>query len=153
MKKLFVLFSSLLLLFNSYGYNPPSIDEQLLRSFAVQFPNAQKVAWQESDDAYVVSFIENGIRLRIVYLRNGALTHFIRYYFEENLPLDLRLQVKNKFPGKRIFGVTEENIISNIENHSKTIYYIKLVDESNWYTIRAGRNKKLKIIEKLNKGI
>ena len=153
MKKLFVLFSSILIVFNSFAYDPVHIDEQLLKSFAIQFPHAQKVTWQELDDAYVVSFIENGIRLRVVYLRNEALTHLIRYYLEENLPLDIRLKIKAKYPGKKIYGVTEENIISNILNNTKTIYHIKLEDDSSWLTIKAERNKKLRITEKLNKYI
>lgn len=153
MKKLFVFFSSILIVLNSFAYDPIHIDEQLLKSFAVQFPHAQKATWQELNDAYVVSFVEDGIRLRVVYLKNEALTHIIRYYLEENLPLDIRLKIKAKYPAKKIYGVTEETIISNIENRSKTVYYIKLEDDSSWVTIKATRNKKLKPIEKLNKYI
>lgn len=94
MKKLFVLFSSLLISFYSFAYAPPKIDEQLLKSFAIQFPHAQKVIWQELEKAYAVSFIEDGIRVKIVYLRDGTVTHFLRYYLEENLSLDIRLAIK-----------------------------------------------------------
>lgn len=153
MKKLFVLFSAMLIGFSSFSHNPVKIDEQLLQDFSVQFPHAQKVVWQESEDAYIVSFIEDGIRLRVVYLRNGALTHFLRYYLEENLPLDVRLAVKKKYPGKSIYGVVEENISSNIQNKTSTIYYVKLEDETSWITVRVQRNKKLKIVEKLIKDI
>ncbi len=152
MKKLFVLFSSVLMVFNSFAYNP-GIDEQLLRSFATNFPNAQKVIWQELEEAYVVSFIEDDIRFRIIYLKNEALTQFIRYYTEENLPLDIRLTLKQKYPGKKIYGVTEENIISYIDNRSKTVYHVKLEDESGWFTIRAERNRRFKLVEKLKKDI
>jgi hypothetical protein len=151
MKKLFVLLSSVLIGITSYSHNPIHIDEQVLRSFQVQFPNAQKVIWQESQEAFLVSFIEDGIRVRIVYLRNGALTHFLRYYFEENLPLDVRLSLKDKYPGKTIYGVTEENVVSNVQNQSKTIYYVKLEDENSWFTIKVQRNRKMRLIEKLNK--
>src|SRR5687767_7018265 len=103
MKKLFVLFSSILILTSSFTYRPPSVDEQLLRSFAINFPNAKKVIWQELQEAYIVSFIEDGIRIRITYLRNGDVTHLIRYYQEENLPLDIRFTIKQKFPSKTIY--------------------------------------------------
>ena len=151
MKKLFVLFSALLIIVNSFGNTPIKIDDQILQTFAVQFPHAQKVVWQESNESYIVSFIEDGIRVRIVYLRDGSITHFLRYYLEENLPLDIRLDIKKKFPGKNIYGITEENITSNIENRSKTSYFIKLEDDSSWLTIKAERHKKPKVIEKLNK--
>jgi hypothetical protein len=153
MKKLFVLFSSLLIVFNSFAHNPLKIDEYLLQIFAIHFPHAQKVVWQELDDSYVVSFIEDGIRLRIVYLRNGNITHFLRYYLEENLPLDIRLNIKKKYQGKKIYGIIEENIVSNVENRSKTVYYVKLEDDSTWLTVKAERHRKYKIIEKINKDI
>lgn len=151
MKKLFVLFGAMLIGFHSLPNNPVKIDEQLLQNFSVQFPHAQKIVWQESEDAYTVSFVEDGIRLRVVYLRNGALTHFLRYYLEENLPLDVRLSVKKKFPGKSIYGVVEENLTSHIQNKTSTVYYIKLEDDCSWTTVRVQRNKKMKIVGKLNK--
>jgi hypothetical protein len=151
MKKLFVLFSALLIIVNSFGNTPIKIDDQILQTFAVQFPHAQKVVWQESNESYIVSFVEDGIRVRIVYLRNGNVTHFLRYYLEENLPLDIRLDVKKKFPGKDIYGIVEENLVSNIENRSKTAYFIKLQDENSWLTIKAERHRKPRVVEKLNK--
>src|SRR5688572_22337010 len=120
MKKLFVFFSSLLIIFNSFAYNPAKIDEHILQSFAVQFPHAQKIVWQETQESYIVTFIEDGIRVRVVYLRDGTITHFLRYYLEENMPLEIRLNIKQKFPGKSIYGIVEENIVSNVENRSKT---------------------------------
>ena len=153
MKKLFILTSSLLIAFHALSFKPPKIDEHLLQTFAVQFPHAQQVVWQELEDSYVVTFIEDRIRMRIVYLRTGDITHYLRYYLEETLPLDIRLALKTKFPGKNIFGITEENIISNVENRTKTVYYIKLEDESSWTTVKAQRHRKLKVIERLVKSI
>jgi hypothetical protein len=153
MKKLFVLFASLVIVINSFAYHIRDIDDHLLRTFASNFPNAQKVVWQELQEAYVVSFVEDRIRIRITYLRNGELTHFIRYYQEENLPLDVRLKIKEKFADKTIYGVVEENIFSNIENRGRTIYHVKLQDNSSWYTVRVEKNKKMKLVEKLNKDI
>jgi hypothetical protein len=68
MKKLSVLFSALLIIFQSFGYTPVKIDEQILQTFATQFPHAQKIIWQESEESYIVTFTEDGIRVRIVYL-------------------------------------------------------------------------------------
>jgi hypothetical protein len=151
MKKLFILIGSVLMMISSFAYAPANIDEQLLRSFAFNFPNAQKVVWQEHDEAYVVSFTEDDIRMRITYLRNGEVTHILRYYYEQNLPLTIRLNIKKQFPDKKIFGVIEENLISNVENRSKIVYHVKLEDERNWYTIKIQKNKRVKLTEKLNK--
>src|SRR5688572_27971231 len=141
MKKLFILLSSLLFALNSIANDPVKIDDQLLKRFALQFPHAQKIVWKELNEAYVVSFIEDGIRLRVAYLRSGEITHFLRYYLEENMPLDLRLNLKRKYPGKEIYGVVEEHIVSNIENRKRTIYYVTMEDSASWVTIKAERHK------------
>lgn len=153
MKKLLIFISAFFIIVHSDANRPPRIDEQLLQNFSSQFPHAQKVVWHELEDSYVVSFIEDEIRLRIVYLRNGSLTHYLRYYLEETLPLDIRLNVKKKFPAKTIYGITEENIVSHVEGRSRTVYYIHLEDETSWLTIQVERNRKIKIIEKLIKDI
>jgi hypothetical protein len=153
MKRLFVLLSALLFALNSFANDPVKIDDHLLKTFAVQFPHAQEVVWKELNEAYIVSFIEDGIRLKVTYLRNGEITHFLRYYLEENMPLDIRLNIKKKYPGKEIYGIVEENIVSNIENRSRTVYYITLEDNTGWIRIKAERHKKFKLIEKLVKQI
>lgn len=98
-----------------------------------------------------MSFVEDRIRVRIVYLRSGAVTHFLRYYLEETLPLDIRLTIKNKFPGKDIHGIVEENIFSHIENRTRTTYHVKLEDETSWVTVKVDKNRKLKVTERLIK--
>ena len=153
MKTFFVLLSILLFTFRSIANSPVKIDDQLLKTFASHFPHAQKVVWKELNEAYVVYFVEDGIRLRVVYLRNGEITHFLRYYLEENMPLDIRLNLKKKYPGKKIYGVVEENIVSNIENRNRTIYYVTMEDNSSWVTVKAERHKRYRIIEKRIKQI
>lgn len=153
MKRLFVVLSSLLFVVHSFATDAVKIDDHLLKKFAVQFPHAQKVVWNELDEAYVVSFVEDGIRLKVVYLRNGEATHLLRYYLEENLPLDIRLNIKKKYPGKEIYGIVEENFVSNIENRSRTVYYVTLEGDSSWVKIKAERHRKFKIVEKMSKQI
>lgn len=153
MKKLLILFSSFMMVLNSFAYHPDKIDEQLLRSFASNFPNAQKAIWQELDDAYLVSFIEDGIRIKVIYLKNGTFTKILRYYHEENLPLEIRLNIKKKYPTKKIYGVIELNTFSEIEKRLSTLYHVKLEDDSHWFTVRVEKNRKLKIVEKFTKVI
>lgn len=151
MKKFFVLLVSVFIFLTASSNNPVKIDEQLLQSFAAQFPNAQKVVWQELEEAYTVSFVEDEIRVRVVYLRNGALTHFLRYYLEESLPLHIRLTIKEKFPGQDIHGVIEENLVSHIENRTKTTYYVRLENETSWSTVKIEKGRKMKVIDRLTK--
>src|SRR5437870_8817260 len=102
MKKLFVLLFTLLVVASSFANSPRNIDEKLLSILSTSFPHAERVSWQELSNTYVVSFIENGIRSRIVYQKDGQIVNVIRYYFEENLPVDVSMAAKRSFPGSSI---------------------------------------------------
>ena len=51
------------------------------------------------------------------------------YYYEDNLPPMVMAKVKAKYPGKKIFGVTE------ISNQSGIKYHVVLEDEARWYNV------------------
>ena len=70
-EKIICFFSAMLIGSVLFRAQPVKIDEQLF-GLSVQFPHAQKVVWQESKMLYIVSFVEDGIRVRVVYLRNGT---------------------------------------------------------------------------------
>ena len=76
---------------------------------------------------------------------------FLRYYLEESLPLHIRLTIKEKFPGQDIHGVIEENLVSHIENRTKTTYYVRLENETSWSTVKIEKGRKMKVIDRLTK--
>src|SRR6266540_5020986 len=102
MKKLFILFSALLISFSLLARDP-GIDEKLIHLFNTSFPKAEQVHWFELPKAYVVSFIEDGLRSRIVYLKDGKLMEFTRYYFESKLPFLIQSKIKKVYPDKKVF--------------------------------------------------
>src|SRR5687767_8413664 len=128
MKKLFVMFSALLLSISLLARDP---DDKLIKTFNASFPKAERVHWYEMPKAWVVNFVADGIRSRIVYLKDGKITEFTRYYFESNLPFLIRSKVKDAYPNKNIFGVVEVSIMT-ATGASRVEYYIKLEDEKNW---------------------
>lgn len=152
MKKLFILFSALILSFSLIARDPGTgkIDDNLIKSFNTSFPKAERVHWYELPKAWVVNFVADGVRSRIVYLKDGRITEFTRYYFESNLPFLIRSKIKNVYPNKNIFGVVEVSIISEA-GISKVDYFVKLEDEKSWMTVQSDNEANLTITEKYKK--
>jgi len=59
-----------------------AVSEKLLQEFHESFPNAERINWYESDNRYIVSFVERGILNRITYKKNGSFISSFRYYGE-----------------------------------------------------------------------
>jgi hypothetical protein len=152
MKKLFIIVSATLLMSLSLiARDPGGIDEKLLQSFSTNFPSAEQVHWYELPKAYVVNFVAGGIRSRVVYLKNGKVSEFTRYYAEGNLPFLVRSKVKEAYPDKSIFGVIEVTTVSDGGNNSTVVYYVKLQSDKYWLTVKSDTEGNLSVVEKYRK--
>lgn len=147
MKKFIFILSSLLLSFSLFARDP---DEGLIKSFSSSFPKAELVHWYEMPKAWVVNFVADGIRARVVYLKDGKATEFTRYYFEQNLPFVIRSKVKEAYPNKNIFGVIEVSILTET-GASQLEYFIKLDDAKSWLTVKSDTDGNLTVQEKYKK--
>lgn len=147
MKKLFILFSALLLSFSLLARDP---EDKLIKTFNTTFPKAEQVSWYELPKAWVVNFVADGVRSRVIYLKDGKITEYTRYYFEPNLPFLIRSSVKNAYPNKSIFGVVEVSLMTE-SGASRVEYFVKLEDEKNWITVRADNEGNLSVAEKYKK--
>ena len=151
MKRLLVVFYSLLIGLGSFANDPVKIDEKLVQSFNNNFPNATEVSWFEAPKFIIVNFTEKGIRSKITYQKDGTISQFTRSYTEQNLPYNIQFKIKRKYPEKKIFGVTE--FLSGDEGHSTTEYYIKLEDDKNWITVKSDADGGLTVVEKYRKAM
>ena len=152
MKKFFIMFSALLLSLSLIARDPGpgEIDDKLIKTFATSFPKAERVHWYEMPKAWVVNFVADGIRSRIVYTKDGKVTEFTRYYFEANLPFLIRSKIKDVYPNKSIFGVVEVSVIAE-GGISKMDYFVKLEDEKTWVTVKSDNEGNLRVVEKYKK--
>ena len=148
MKKLFILFSALLLSFRLLARDP---EDKLIKTFNTSFPKAEHVQWYELPKAWVVNFVADGIRSRVVYLKDGKATEFTRYYFESNLPFLIHSRINDAYPNKKIFGVVEVSIMTENSNTSRTEYFVKLEDEKSWMTVKSDIEGNLSVTEKYKK--
>ncbi|MBO9200649.1 MULTISPECIES: hypothetical protein [Niastella] len=147
MKKLLFIFASLFLSFSLLARDP---DENLIKTFSTSFPKAEQVHWYEMPKAWVVNFVADGVRSRIVYLKDGRITEFTRYYFEQDLPFLIRSKVKEAYPNKNIFGVVEVSIITET-GASRLEYFVKLEDTKGWMTVKSDNDGNLTTEEKYKK--
>jgi hypothetical protein len=151
MKKLFILFSALVMGVQGFGFYPGEIDQKIKKTFDSSFPNATDISWLDYPQSYEVSFVQNGIRSRVYYPKDESYVRLTRYFKEENLPYHLRFIIKKQFPEKSIFGVTEVSVISEGWNFSSIVYHIILEDEQRWYTVKLEEGGIFKLEKKLKK--
>lgn len=145
MKRLSALFYSLIIGASSFASPEKNINEKLLQTFKESFPNAEQVNWKELKESYVVDFIEDGVRSEIIYEKTGTFVSSTRYYQEKNLPYYLLINIKKRYPEKKILGVTEISTIDDI------FYYIKMEDKTVVTTIKLDSEGNLVLVEKLKK--
>jgi hypothetical protein len=122
-----------------------SINEKILQIFRESYPNAVKVSWLEYPETYLVYFEEESVKSNIIFSKDGSFIRATRYYKEEYLPYYLAAAIHGKFPGKKIYSVTEVSTPDNIE------YYVKLEDDKNWVTIKLDSEANIRLLEKLRK--
>jgi hypothetical protein len=123
-----------------------TISDKLLQVFQQTFPDAKEVKWVEEPAGYQVTFRQNNILTKVEYDKEAHFVTSLRYYSERNLPVSIICQLQKKYPGKTIFGVTE------MSTEVSTDYYVKLVDEHNWYTVRSDGEGNMQMVEKYKKG-
>ncbi len=145
MKRLSALWYSLIIGASAFAFTERNVNEKLLQTFRESFPNAEKVSWKELPETYVVNFIDEGVRNAIIYEKDGTFLSSTRYYQEKTLPYYLLINIKKKYPEKKILGITEVSTISDI------YYYIKMEDKTVVTTIKMDAEGNLVLVEKLKK--
>jgi hypothetical protein len=123
-----------------------TISEKLLHAFQQTFPDAKQVKWVEEPNGYQVSFRQNDILTKVEYDKDAHFVSSLRYYSEKNLPVTIICQLEKKYAGKTVWGVTE------LSTELSTEYYVKLVDDQNWYTVRSDSEGNMQTVEKYKKG-
>jgi hypothetical protein len=144
MKKKFFFSVCLMALYAISFANKP-VNEKVLHLFQESFPKAEQVSWQESGDTYIVNFILGQVRSRVNYDKEGNFISSIRYFSEEGLPNNILCKIKKRYPGEKIYGVTEMESDAGIE------YFVKLESTTHWTTVKSDANGYLDQVEKLKK--
>jgi hypothetical protein len=139
-----VLFG-LVLLISTVSFAATPVNEKITSRFAETFPTAENAKWYEYENFYEVFFVNDDITCRIKYDLHGNILSARRDYYEKHLSLFVAAKVKEKFTGKKIFGVTE------VTTQDGIVYTIVLEDDKNWTTITSNETGNFSIVQKLKK--
>lgn len=145
MKKIILAGLSLMIVFQSFAFRDSSTDENLQLAFRTNFPNAEKVQWFKEQGFYIVNFVDNGILTRISYNENGKFNKSVRNYTAETLPYYLVNQLKTRYPGQDIYGITEIASATDIE------YFVKLRGSKYWTTVALTSDGASYVVERYRK--
>lgn len=145
MKKLLLSVTAAIFSLVVFASAPTAVNEKVLKAFNASFKDAEQVVWEEHTNVYEVKFVHNDIKSRITYDTNGNILKTIRYYNEEQLPLLIRGKLKEKFEGKKVFGVTE------VASQDQLNYHIVLEDEKTWTIVVSDPTGYMIVDKKYNK--
>ncbi|RYY85899.1 MAG: hypothetical protein EOO15_15795 [Chitinophagaceae bacterium] len=126
--------------------NPtPAVNEKVLKAFATTFVSAQDVRWSEYKGMVEANFTFNEIRTRVTYDNEGNALHTIRYYFEQQLPLNILTKVKSNYENYKVHGVTE------VTTDDRTEYHIVLESATGWMFLQADNSGYMTEEKKMSK--
>jgi hypothetical protein len=106
------------------------IDINVLRSFYKTYGEIPGTKWFKSANGFGVTFKDNGMNKTIYYKLNGLVDTEILYYFEGQLPRQVRHLVKSHFYDYTITHVTE------VHKNGATAFYVKVEDNSTIKTLK-----------------
>lgn len=147
MKKIILVCLTALVTATAIHAAPTSfVSEKVLKVFHAAFPEVKQPVWYSYENYYEVFFANaDKSSCRIDYAPDGTVLNTIRYYKEANLSPVIRAAVNEKYPGKKIFGITE------VSNNETITYYIVLEDSKHWYNIESNATGSISLDKKLLK--
>ena len=143
MKKVFFASLFALAFCASAFASPNTVNEKVLKAFNQTFISAQDVRWSQHNGMYEAHFNFNDIVTRVTYDADGNAVQTIRYYYEQQLPLNILARVKSTYEGQKIFGVTE------LTTNEGTEYHIVLESPHSWTTVVADNTGNLSVEKKM----
>lgn len=107
-----------------------SINKKVLKNFHRSFGEKRNAVWFKADQGFVVRFKEQNRNTNVYLSSNGAIKGKIDYYFENELPKDVRHIVKSNFYDYAITHVSE------VHKNDVVCYFITIEDQARVKTIK-----------------
>jgi hypothetical protein len=139
-----IMFAALITAGGAFAFNPDP-NEKVLKAFNETFNSVKDVRWEEFPNYYAVSFVSDGIRAKVNYDKEGNIMSSLRYYGPQLLPLHILNKITKENPKRKMFGVTE------VTHNSVIAYYIKLEDNTHWYTLKVDSDGNSQQVERYRK--
>ncbi len=111
--------------------SPIKVNEKILKAFNETFAAAKDISWHEYTDYSQANFKINTIQVRAQYSEDGQLIRTIRYYTESELLPNIVANLRKRYPGKEITGVTEST------SNDEVSFVVNIKDDNHWYIVKA----------------
>ena len=145
MKKILLFSVFVLAAAGAFANDPSEVSEKVLKAFRETFTEARQVSWQESDNTYTVRFMQKEVRYIVCYSKEGVITHSMRFYQPDLLPVNILKEIKNNYKNKTAYGVTE------ITSDGEIAYFVKMEDAKYWYTVKFSAYGDSELYERFKK--
>jgi hypothetical protein len=96
------------------------VNIKAMRDFVKSFKDVQEEKWYKISDGFVSSFIQNGVRTKVVYDLKGRRHCILRAFNEEQMPPKIKSEVKETFYDYDIIVAYE------IKDERNSYYIIKI---------------------------
>lgn len=143
MKK--ILLTLVMASITSFTFAAPPVSEKVLKLFKEIYPSVQDAKWYEFENYYQVYFDSDNVKCRIKYDFDGKIISTMRYYGEGMVCPFLKAKLAQKFPGKKIFGVTE------MTSDNDMTYDFVLEDDKSWTQVRSDATGQMSVTQKFKK--
>lgn len=120
-------------------------NEKVVTTFFRVFKDAHNVTWSHNGNFYDAFFTVASVKVRARLDKRGKLVRTIRYYKEDNLPVNILCSIKNDYPDKEVWGVIE------VTSADDTNYRIVLRDEKRYFHIGANSQGETVFLAKYNR--
>ncbi len=115
--------------------NTYKVYDNVASSFRKLFANAENVQWEKLNDKFLAKFSIEGLEYRALMNAKGQLIYKNTYGTEQQLPVDIRKNVKRNYVEFIITSVV------HVEEARRSIWVINLADDKSYVTIRVENNE------------
>lgn len=123
-----------------------SVNMKALKDFQKTFKSVANAAWYlAADGGFIASFTKDDVENSVAYNSKGNWVYSIKRYFEDQLPKDVRAEIKSTYYDYNITHV--EEVLMN----ETPIYIVHLEDAKTMKTLRMSDGE-MQIVQDLVKG-
>lgn len=129
-----------------FAADVPAVNKKTIKAFELAFTEAKDAVWYAEENFDHVYFTLNNSKVRLKYDKEGNFVRSLRSYYETDLPLLIRIRIREAHGDKKIISVAELTTASDIE------YHINLDDGKYIYAVKSDVSGTLSIEKKMRKG-
>lgn len=107
-----------------------SLERKLFKKFMNYFPEAKDAVWYRDGKQTYFYFHGDGTFVRTALKENGEILHIIRYYYADRLPASISSEIREKYRGYKLEGVTEVRV------RDKTAYIVNIKGMEDWLQVK-----------------